>query len=642
MPSPLRPWAVLLVASSLSIGWGIRGNYGHELGAMFPGTLAAIAACLVSNRADWHRRVAYFALFGGMGWAFGGSISYMQVIGYTHSGHLPSQAYGFAGLYLIGFLWGALGGAGTAVPAVLDRQRLQSWFGPLTWFLAYWAALYMLLPVAFAQLQQVEGAMRRQESAVYWFDSDWIPAAAVLLWGLVYDLVGSRFKGAPWLAAWGAGGAAAGWLAEMLARLTGLADLVGGWLVRPQGDTAAFPVERLVTNWPNFFGTHPEHVGWLLGLAAGLAIYGWRNCRPPEFVSLAMHLAGGWLAAFLAFPVLLGIRLTPPRSDDWAGILGAVLGLLWFCRRADLPQLAWAALVSGTVGGLGFSGIAALKLVLTALGNPRIVGDPAVVEAWHHWQSANWHSFLEQSYGWVNGLGIALVLGLLARRTGPLDEAGPRHRWTEVLAVTMALPVLLYVNMIKNLRDWSPEDPGAYHALPARMKAPLWPAWEMSADGWFTLFFALAAAGLVGLMMVHLRRPLAVVPATGLGRGQLLYLVILWSFVVGNFGKALPGFNEQRLLTEGFITFHAVLATWLVLTVPREREPAAPTVAWRVGLLPATLGVWLALAAAVPLETALVRRLYGDQWAGHSHPNYRFGPQANWRMQPVLKGELHR
>ena len=62
----------------------------------------------------------YFAFFGAFGWAFGGSISYMQVIGYTHSGHLPSQFYGFAGLYIIGFLWGSLGGAGTALPAVLD------------------------------------------------------------------------------------------------------------------------------------------------------------------------------------------------------------------------------------------------------------------------------------------------------------------------------------------------------------------------------------------------------------------------------------------------------------------------------------------------------------------------------------------
>ena len=31
------------------------------------------------------------------------SISYMQVIGYTHSGHAPSVLYGFACLFVIGF-----------------------------------------------------------------------------------------------------------------------------------------------------------------------------------------------------------------------------------------------------------------------------------------------------------------------------------------------------------------------------------------------------------------------------------------------------------------------------------------------------------------------------------------------------------
>src|SRR5437870_2225057 len=81
----------LLCALSLSIGWGIRGNFGHEYGAMIPGALAAIAAVLMSGREDWWRRVAYFGMFGALGWSFGRSISYMQVIAYTHSGHLPSQ-----------------------------------------------------------------------------------------------------------------------------------------------------------------------------------------------------------------------------------------------------------------------------------------------------------------------------------------------------------------------------------------------------------------------------------------------------------------------------------------------------------------------------------------------------------------------
>src|SRR5437870_9094821 len=100
---------VTLAALSLSLGWGIRGNFGHEFGAMIPGALAGMAVALLSGRADWQRRVAQFGLFGAVGWAFGGSISYMQVIGYTHSGHSPSALYGFACLFVIGFLWAAAG-----------------------------------------------------------------------------------------------------------------------------------------------------------------------------------------------------------------------------------------------------------------------------------------------------------------------------------------------------------------------------------------------------------------------------------------------------------------------------------------------------------------------------------------------------
>ena len=84
---------------------------------MIPGALAAMAVALLSGREDWWSRIAYFGMFGALGWSFGGSMSYMQVIAYTHSGHSPSVAYGFACLFVIGFVWAALGGAGTALAA---------------------------------------------------------------------------------------------------------------------------------------------------------------------------------------------------------------------------------------------------------------------------------------------------------------------------------------------------------------------------------------------------------------------------------------------------------------------------------------------------------------------------------------------
>ena len=107
------PWQmVLLGALSLSLGWGIRGNFGHEIGAAVPGALAAMAVVLASGRPDWWHRIAYFAMFGALGWSFGGSMSYGHVLAYTNSRHSGSVLYGFASLFLIGFLWAAMGGAG--------------------------------------------------------------------------------------------------------------------------------------------------------------------------------------------------------------------------------------------------------------------------------------------------------------------------------------------------------------------------------------------------------------------------------------------------------------------------------------------------------------------------------------------------
>jgi len=638
----LAPAGLILVALSLALGWGIRGNYGHEIGAMLPGALAAIAACLASGRPDWRARVPFFALFGAIGWAFGGSISYMQVIGYTHSGHLPSQLYGFAALFLIGFLWGALGGGGTALPAVLDRRRLQGLFPPL---LVAWAA--MGVPEIVTGVIDVAaaggGAMKRQESPLYWLDSDWLQAVAALLAMLVYDLVERRFSHAGELLLRGAAGAGAGAAIERLLHAAGLDTLLWQILVRPQGDPSLFPVEQLVTNWPNALPTASPFLGAIVGLLVGIGSAFARHGRFAGGARLVVMLALGWLAGFLLLPVFLGLRLTPPRGDDWAGILGVVVAAIVWCRRERLPGVVIAMVVAGTTGGLGFSGAALLKLLMVSRGNPGIVSDAAVIEAWSHWQGANWHSFLEQTYGFVNGIGIAVALGLLATRLAPLDDTAPRQRWTEIVCVLVVVPWLLHANLVKNVADWTALH-GDHRSVPLTMRAPLLAGMERSATGWFDLFFGIAAAAFAWLCVVQLRRPLAIVPPSWLGRGQGLDMLVLWPMVLGNFAKSLPGFTEQRLLTEGSILVCAVIVTLLVLLLPESPARMAPRspASLRPLAIRAIVGLGLTATVAPLLETAITRAVYGSAPAGHAAPNLRFGPDANWRVKPILKGSLHR
>ena len=199
-PPSFRKSSVLLVLLSLSIGWGIRGNYGHEAGAMIPGALAGIAVALMSGREDWRRRVPFFAFFGALGWAFGGSIAYMVPPSYTFSGHLPTQVYGFFATFLEAMLWAGIGGAATAYAAVEDREKLTAIFRPLLWIFGIWAVQYAIQDSPFDiqdRLFAAFGADRsdfRQRDPLYWLDSEWLEAVLALIALCAFDLWDRRFS----------------------------------------------------------------------------------------------------------------------------------------------------------------------------------------------------------------------------------------------------------------------------------------------------------------------------------------------------------------------------------------------------------------------------------------------------------------
>jgi len=696
-PNPcFRPLSIFLVALSLSIGWGIRGNYGHETGAMFPGALAAMAVCLLSGREDWRQRVGYFGFFGALGWGFGGSISYMMVIGYTHSGQALTQLYGFGGLFLIGFLWAALGGAGTAIPAVLDRKSLTDMFKPIALLLCLWSLRYFYLHPLDAwvqtqlELQGMADASERHFSALYWLDSDWLSVLMVVCGLLLFDLVDRQFARAYWLPLFAVVGAMIGFGLHLLFGQLGWTEPIGRYLLGYQGDVSRYEPENMVVNWPLIIVHFHEYIGALVGLMIGVTVY---FVRFGEFrcgSGLFMHMALGWFAFFIALPVLGsqfladtsqpvlapdygGIRLTSPRGDNWAGVLGTVVGAIVYFLRNNQKPLALVTMVCGTIGGIAFAGIAWLRLMLVSFGNTHLSDNPAIQEKWAHWQETpwtepsrmpfpefiseivtdpawahyqrqNWHSFLEQSYGFVNGIGVVVALGILATRVPRLNDDGPRQRWTHVLALTFVLPVLTYLNMAKNVRPWKRSENAGNFGLPDAMKAPWIENIEFSADGWFSLFFAAAGLALVLLMIVHLKRPLSIVPATWLGRGQLIYILLLWAFVIGNFGRALPDFRAGRLLTEGIIQMNAVLATVLILVLPREQDTLATRadVNYTTWLWGSLLALILAIATLPYGAMLSVREVYGDAHAGHGGINYRFGPNANWKREPILKNQEHR
>ena len=113
-----------LAAVIMAYGWGYRGTVGHEAGAMVPGALLGLALCLASGRLDWHRRAAVAGLFAAAGWAWGGSLSYMEQTFYVASDSFADVLYGYTMLFFLGALWAGCGGAVLGLAFTEPRSEL--------------------------------------------------------------------------------------------------------------------------------------------------------------------------------------------------------------------------------------------------------------------------------------------------------------------------------------------------------------------------------------------------------------------------------------------------------------------------------------------------------------------------------------
>lgn len=112
---------ILIVAMSLATAWAVRGQFGHEQGAAWAGAIGGLALVLVSNRKDWYNKMILVALASAVGWGAGGMISYGVVVGYGHADNFINAFYGLSMLFVIGSLFGLLGGG--LVGLVLDSTN---------------------------------------------------------------------------------------------------------------------------------------------------------------------------------------------------------------------------------------------------------------------------------------------------------------------------------------------------------------------------------------------------------------------------------------------------------------------------------------------------------------------------------------
>lgn len=128
---------VLLAALAGGLGWGIRGQYGHETGAMIAGVLVSLVLVLVMcPRASW-LAAARAVAFGTLAMGIGGSMTYGQTLGLTQApelvGHAAAWRWGMLGAGLKGAIWigfaGLFLGLGLGGRHYSWREILLLWLG---------------------------------------------------------------------------------------------------------------------------------------------------------------------------------------------------------------------------------------------------------------------------------------------------------------------------------------------------------------------------------------------------------------------------------------------------------------------------------------------------------------------------------
>ncbi len=432
-------WPILFAGLAMSLGWGIRGNFGHETGAMIPGALIGLAVCLISGREDWLERWPFFGILGAVGWAFGGQMSYGIVVGYTRASDFVSVAYGYSGLFLIGGLWGAVG-AGFLMLAVLwKREALAELIPPFLAVIIAWLIEDALFVTLWGDVEP---------DAVYYFDTDWFAAAAAL---------------------------------------------------------------------------------------AGLLLFAAYRRKISRAVSFMLHLTIGWILGLLFFVTLLGWHLSPPRSDNWAGMVGLWAGLLIFFARNKITPAIWASLLAFLFSGIGFSTGDLFQTLGSAAGI-----------------SLDWWKVMEQSFGLIMGMGVAWIFLKLRTTLPKLEKSAITSKWPEDFSLFFVLGIVPFLNYRK--------------VFPHLLEKKLVPATLLGINGqfWFLLAFFLFLLVVLIFLIKNRRHKLSFLPESQKAKAVLFFLGFVWLSLAVDFLPHLLPLNHVILIVEGLFYVSAILLTLYV------------------------------------------------------------------------------
>lgn len=183
--------SALVVAMALGTAWAVRGKFGHEQGAAWAGSIGALSVLLVAKRNDWYNNVFKIALAAAVGWGLSGMISYGQLVGYGRAGDFLNAYYGLLMLFVVGILYGFLGGGLFGLALADSKTFAVKWASVLAEMVAFALLTYGLL------INQLEWLMTPPRSELW---AACLGASIALAWYVIRNKQDGVLRVAVWSA----------------------------------------------------------------------------------------------------------------------------------------------------------------------------------------------------------------------------------------------------------------------------------------------------------------------------------------------------------------------------------------------------------------------------------------------------------
>lgn len=205
--------SLLPVAMALGTGWAVRGRFGHEQGAAWAGAIGALALILVAGRRDWYDRAFKIVMAGAFGWGISGVMSYGMIVGYGRATDFVNVYYGLLMLFVLGVLYGFLGGGLLGLALADNREKKVQWASVLTEMIAIGLLTYGVL------INQLEWFMTPPRSEMW---AACLGAGIALAWYIIRNGHSNVMRVAVWSALGGGFGFAFGNFLQVMGQASGI------------------------------------------------------------------------------------------------------------------------------------------------------------------------------------------------------------------------------------------------------------------------------------------------------------------------------------------------------------------------------------------------------------------------------------